>query len=335
MTRGSTSRVRMFCLPAVRWVATLALAITVLAPAGCSQDRAPLPLRVAARTVFERPPDIAPEPSRIESTVPYRAKFGHAELYLPTWFSAGAGGYDVLIHFHGLAGIQERNLQRCPINAAIVSVNLGVGTASYASAFHDPRAFDRLLADAQGEVVKSGRAPGAQMRRIALSAWSAGFVSISKIMSDSANAERVDAVLLADGFFSSFTDPKRRIINMAPLEAFVEFAGAAAHRERLFAITHTAIPTGPYPSVTETVAKLLERTSATKTPSSAVGPRKMRETYAVDHGDFHVKGYAGLLAGDHIKQIHGMGETLWPYLKTRWEKADGVAQASRGKPPLP
>jgi hypothetical protein len=61
-------------------------------------------------------------------------------------------------------------------------------------------------------------------------------------------------------------------------------------------------------------------TSTPKTPSTAIGPRNMHEIYSVDRGSFHVKGYEGLLAGDHIKQIHAMGETLYPYLKTRWQQ---------------
>jgi hypothetical protein len=82
-----------------------------------------------------------------------------------------------------------------------------------------------------------------------------------------------------------------------------------------------------YASTEETAAKLLEMTSSTKTPSKGVGPGKMRETYAVDRGSFHVKGYAGVLAGDHIKQITAMGETTYPYLRTRW---DGLPAVSPG-----
>ena len=49
---------------------------------------------------------------------------------------------------------------------------------------------------------------------------------------------------------------------------------------------------------------------------SAVGEVVAR---VVDRGAFHVKGYEGVTAGDHIKQINAMGETLYPYLKARWE----------------
>jgi hypothetical protein len=72
--------------------------------------------------------------------------------------------------------------------------------------------------------------------------------------------------------------------------------------------------------------------------SKLVGPRDMHETYVVDRGAFHVKGYEGVTAGDHIKQIHAMGETLYPYLKARWEQPEAggaTAAAARASAPGP
>jgi hypothetical protein len=175
------------------------------------------------------------------------------------------------------------------------------------------------------------------MRRLALSAWSAGYVSVAKVMSDPAVAEKVDAVLLADGFFTTFTDPKKRTVNEAGIERFAHFAEAAERDEKLFAITHTTIPTGPFPSVQECVTKLLDMASLPKTPSESIGPREMHEIYLVDRGSFHVKGYEGRTAGDHVKQIHAMGETLYPYLKaagtSKTRSHAGTPTAARAMPP--
>jgi len=291
---------------------------TVSLVVGCTER--PPPVRVVETPAHTAREPVVETPKKIEASTPFRAKLSRgAELYLPTWFSAPKGTYDVIVHFHGLGKLQEGNLERAQINAAVVSINLGVGTDHYAHAFRDPGAFDALLAETQTEIEKSGRVEGARRGRIALSAWSAGFVSVSRILSDPANTEKVDAVLLADGFFTSFTNKKKRTINTAGLERFVSWVEAAARGDKLFGITHTTIPTPDYPSVDETVGKLLEMTSNAKTPSHAVGPRNMHEIYVVDRGSFHVKGYEGVTAGDHVKQIQAMGETLWPYLKTRWE----------------
>jgi hypothetical protein len=302
--------------------------------AGCANDRPPPP----ARDGSDRAPReaVVEGPKHLENATPYRAKLAHgAELYLAPWFSTRHATYDLIVHFHGLGKLQEGNLERSQLNAAVVSINMGIGTDGYASAFRDPQSFQRLLAETQEEIDKSGRAPGARLRRVALSAWSAGFVSVAKIMSDPANAEKVDAVLLADGFFTSFTNLKKRTINTASLERFVALVDVASKGQKLFAITHTAIPTSDYPSVEETVAKLLELTSSAKTPSLGVGPRNMHQTYTVDRGAFHVKGYEGVTAGDHIKQITAMGETLYPYLKARWAEQDAAPTPAVANPPAP
>jgi hypothetical protein len=289
------------------------------AVAGCSNDRPPPVKAVDANGHTAREP-VVETPRRLEATAPYRAKLSRgAELYLPTWFSAPRGSYDLIVHFHGLGKLQEGNLDRSQINAAVVSINLGVSTDLYGNAFRDPQSFQKLLADTQEEIEKSGRVPGARVKRIALSAWSAGFVSVAKIMSVPQNAAKIDAVLIADGFFTSLTNIKKRTVNTASLERFATLAEAATKDEKLLAITHTSIPTVDYASTEETAAKLIEMTSNTKTPSTTVGPRNMHETYVVDHGAFHVKGYEGVTAADHIKQIQAMGETLHPYLKARWE----------------
>ena len=303
------------------------------AAVGCN-DHPPPPAKSADASPREA---VVETPKRFESSAPYRGKIGFhsAEVYLPTWFSPHHGGYDLIVHFHGMGKLQEGNLDRSQINAAVVSINLGVSTELYGNAFRDPQSFQKLLAETQDEIEKSGRAQGAKVRRIALSAWSAGFVSVARIMSDAASAERVDAVLVADGFFTSLSNLKKRTVNSASIERFVTLAAAASKDEKLFAITHSSIPTVDYASTEETAAKLLEMTSSTKTPSRAVGPRNMHETYAVDRGGFHVKGYEGVTAGDHIKQITAMGETMYPYLKTRWEQPAAGATAARAGTPAP
>ncbi|MBX3259106.1 MAG: hypothetical protein KF782_05400 [Labilithrix sp.] len=310
-------------------VATLgASALGAGALGACSHDR-PTPAPARSASPPERSPRTAEveTPKQMEAATAYRASVGRgAELYLPPWFAPKRGGYDLIVHFHGEGRWQQANVEHAKLNVAVVSVNLGAGTDPYAKAFKSPDAFDRLLTDTQAEVAKSGRAEGAQLRRIALSAWSAGFSSVSRVMTESFTP-RVDAVLLADGFFTHFTDPKKRTVNAAGLEKFARYAEAARRGDKLFAITHTTIPTGPYPSVQECVAKLLSMIDMAKTPAVALGPRDMHQIYAVDDGGFHVRGFEGTQASDHVKQLHAMGETMYPWLKARWDKQDEEAAA--------
>ncbi len=312
----------------------LALMLAVSAT-GCSHAAAPTSASTKGGHDEAPREAVVDSPKQLETATAYRAKLGEprhgAVLYIPPWFTPRRGGYDLIFHFHGLSKLQEANIERAQLNVAVVSVNLGAGTDPYSNAFQKPESFERLLADTTAEIDKSGRANGAKPRRIAFSAWSAGFVSISAIMKEPEVAQRVDAILLADGFFTNFTDPKKRIVNRESLERFAKLVGAAQKNEKLFAITHTAIPTGPWPSVQECLATLLDMTSIPKTPARGTGPKPgMKETYVVHQGSFHVTGYDGMAAGDHVNQIKAMGDTLYPYLKARWDAQD----AAEGKRPL-
>lgn len=270
------------------------------------------------------PPTTAPStdpPTAVRTALSLRG----SELYIPPWFAAKNGRYDLIVHFHGEGRWQEANVEHAHLNVVVVSFNSGkLGDEPYANAFKDPATFDQLLADVDAQM------GGAKLNRLALSAWSAGFASIARLMGEPI-AERVDAVLLADGFFTSFSDLKKRTVNEKGIERFAQLAAAARKNEKLFAITHTTIPTGPYPSTQECVVKLLqmENMATSRKGCSIDGPRpKMHQFYKVDDGSFHIAGFEGTRAADHVRQLHAMGETTYPYLKARWEKQDAALNSS-------
>ena len=249
---------------------------------------------------------------------PARAHSGSADLYVPTFFHPVAGTYDLVVHFHGISSLQERNFEQAGVNAVIVSINHGVASDAYAGAFSSPRAFDALLANTQRMLDGTGRAPGARLGRIALSAWSAGFAAVGAILRQPGSPERIDAILLADGPHANYVASHQ--VNDKALEKWARFAQSAMRREKLFALTHSSIPTVGYPSTTETVGELLKLTSLEKEPVDAVGPRGMRPLYESGRGDCHVEGFEGQTARDHIDHIKAMGETLLPYLRDFWSR---------------
>ncbi len=247
---------------------------------------------------------------------PYRAHFGWADIYVPTFFEVKHGTYDLVVHFHGLPFLQEANVEQAHLNAIVVSVNLGISSGVYGERFRGPRAFDSLLEDVEHQVEKSGRAPGAHLGRLALSAWSAGFAAVGSILSTPANAERVDAVMLEDGPHANYIAP--HVVNDGALTKWVDFGVRAMKGQKLFALTHSSIMTEGYPSTTETIGEMIKMLGLEKVPRSDVGPRSMKEIYEVSRGDLHVKGYLGTSKEDHIDHIKGMSETVLPYLRARW-----------------
>jgi hypothetical protein len=246
--------------------------------------------------------------------------FGKAEVYLPTFFQPQEGAYDLIVHFHGMSSVQEGNIERARLNAAIVSVNLGFGSGPYEDAYRDPGAFARLVAITAHFIEKSGKADGAHLGRVALSSWSAGYGAVAAILRQPANGNRIDALLMAEGPHSDYADKEHTLVDEAPLTKYLRIAHSARVGDKLFVMTHSAIHTDDYPSTTETIGELLKMAGVEKVANDAVGPRGMQETYESDSGDFHVKGYEGGGVKDHVDHIRAMGDTMYPYLKRRWAR---------------
>jgi hypothetical protein len=296
-------------------LAALALASAVTlaaAPLAATGDAAP------KAGIVERLVPEAAAPLFTRASLPaFRAHFGRADLYVPAFFHLVDGKYDLIVHFHGMSSVQEGNIEKAHLNAAVVSVNLGFGSGPYEDAYRDPAAFARLVAVSQWAMGKSGRADGARLGRLALSSWSAGYGAVAAILRQPANANRLDALFMAEGPHSNYAD-KAGHVDDAPLAKYLRFVKAAQAGDKLFVMTHSAIHTDDYPSTTESIGELLALASVEKVPNDTVGPRGMQQIYQGDSGDFHVKGYEGAAVKDHVDHIRAMDVTMYPYLKRRW-----------------
>lgn len=251
----------------------------------------------------------------------YRAKSGNLDLYLPPTFEAIDGTYDVVLHFHGLAKAQESNAKAANLNAAVVSLNLGIVADKYGKAFQAPGSFDALLNRAHRMVMASGRVSNtAKPGRVALSAWSAGFGSVSAILKQESAKKKVDAVFLADGLHAAYSDTKKHTIDDHGLVKFARLSEEAERGEKLFVITHSSIPTYGYANVTESVGTVMKLASIEKEAPPSSSPRNMHALYSVNKGDLHITGYEGHGVSDHIDHIWAMGQTMFPFLAARWAK---------------
>lgn len=255
----------------------------------------------------------------------YRAHWANADLYVPTNFHAEAGAYDVVFHFHGMAAAQEKNVEATNLNAVIVTVNVGVGSDPYDRAMSDPHAFDQLVATTAHFMKKSGRADGAQMGRIALSAWSAGFASVGAILKN--HASKIDAVLIADGVHAAYSDEKKKTVDERSLQKYARFAEDAMAGKKLMVLTHSSIPMPGYASTTEAIGTVLRLVQLEKGAPATSAPRKMKPIYQSERGQFHVEGFEGTDIPAHLDHIYAMGDTMFSRLATRWSKPAAI-QAS-------
>jgi hypothetical protein len=148
-----------------------------------------------------------------------------------------------------------------------------------------------------------------------LTAWSAGYGAVRTILRDKANLDRVDGVSLLDGIHASYSPEGKPLanggtVNATDLDSFLEFARLAVAGKKTFVITHSQIFPATYASTTECTNFLLGALNLARTMAPRDGPMSMHQLTAVDAGHFHVRGYSGETAPDHIDHIHAMSEWL-------------------------
>jgi len=228
------------------------------------------------------------------------------------------GDFDLVIHFHGHDGARKAWV---PVmdGPVLVGITLGIGSGVYESAFRDPQAFSGLL-----ESVEQVRAEGAgrkqtRVRRIALTAWSAGYGAVRSILSQADARERIDAVILLDGLHCDYAGEG---LATAGLEPFLKYARLAAGGSKLMVVSHSSIVPPGYASTTETANYLVRELGgkARAAKPRASDPLGLKLTSRYDLGDFHVRGYAGKAEPDHCAHLGLLSDVLKVHLAPRWSK---------------
>lgn len=239
----------------------------------------------------------------------------------------------LLIHFHGASWLVEQHIARYLPRAALITVNLGAGSSAYRKPFEQPEAFQNLLGEAAETLgAKRGWAS------ITLSGFSAGYGAVREILRRPEYFALVNSVLLLDGMHASYSPEGKLLadggtIQASDVEPFVNFARAAIAGGRVsgsrgargssprvskgvfnqvdagrktFVVTHSEIFPGAYASTTECADYLLSQMSLKRESKLTQGPMGMQQLSAVDAGGFHLRGYAGNSAPDHIDFLHAM-----------------------------
>ncbi len=257
--------------------------------------------------------------SSVTLDAPVRVPRGRHIIDIPASCRNAIGNYDVVVHFHGIPKTIEPIFKSAGINAVFVVVNLGIGSGPYENAFSKDGSLAALLGDVDRQMQKNCPAKnGGALGRVALSAWSAGYGAIYRVLGHENDKQLVDSILLADGLHAGFLDHWRQHINALQMAPFDAFAEQAVKGDKLFAITHTGIRT-PYASTTETSNYLVHERGLELRKTDEQGPRPtMHLSSKADGGSFHVRGYDGGDTHAHCDHLYAMGETLYPLLRARW-----------------
>lgn len=253
-------------------------------------------------------------------------------LMLPPSFSSSDGRYDLVFHFHGNTELVADSYAHKRVNAVLVIVNLGTGSAVYERHFSSQGLFLDMLRRIRADLEKRGL-KNAQLRRIGISAWSAGYGGVHALLRHPGLANSIDAVLLADGLHCGFGRDKQ--VDLALIKAFVRFAKLAYEHKKLFSIAHSEIAsTQSSAGPRETTDALLNWLHIRRSPFSREPALPSFETARKAIGDefwtplspetqaqmggFFVRGYGGQKEEHHIMHLVQISETLLPDLIQWW-----------------
>ncbi len=211
----------------------------------------------------------------------------------------------LLFFFHGSQWLPEAAAARNRM--AVVSVQAGAGSATYARLFQDPARFLRLVGEAEAK-------SGMRFPRVLVGGWSAGCGAIREIMRTPASYARVDGALLIDGIHTDYADgkpgPLESKIGTANLQIWLQLArDAMAGRKRMI-VTHSEIFPGTFASTTETSDYLLHELGLAPRPVLRWGPMGLQQLSEARAGRFLLMGFAGNSAPDHVDQLHALPEWL-------------------------
>jgi hypothetical protein len=232
-----------------------------------------------------------------------------------------AGEFDAMIHFHGHEPVRKEWVQAMD-GAVLVGIDLGNGSGPYESTFEDKSAFTRLLTSIEETVALHAKRKRAKLRRLGLSAWSAGYGAIQRILEHAALRDRVDIVILLDGLHCGYAQDSLNDMQLGP---FIEFARMAAAGKKLMFVSHSSIIPPGYASTTETANFLVDRVGgrAARARPRAGDPMGLELISQFSRGGFHVRGFSGNGKLDHCAHLGLLRDVLRVHVKPRWKSPRG------------
>jgi len=221
-----------------------------------------------------------------------------AQLYLPEKITP-ANKITLVVHFHGASRVIEEAVRRTGANAILFNLHLGALSRPYRNYFADSTRFLQMLELVKSELESRKLDADAEISRVILCSFSAGYAAVRGILKNPEIYPQIQGLVLADGLH---TNLEREIMELQ-MRDFVRFARDARDQKKFLCLTHSSIPTPDYASTTVTADYLLAQIGAVRQPChfrDEIGTG----TSVCDTGNFHLKGYAGETAADHLHHFY-------------------------------
>ncbi len=221
-------------------------------------------------------------------------------------------GFDVIVHFHGQSPVRKTVVQVAR-GVVFVGIDKGIGSGRYSNAFGKSETFRTLLRSIEGALVKHTGDERAHIRKLGLSAWSAGYGAVNEILKY--DADRVDAVILLDALHAAWNRTAKKLdgspesVRPGPVEPTFRYAERALRGEKLFIFTHGSVDPEKYPSTEATANHLLARLKLERTPLDPAGDQ-FGKSATVDVKGFHLWSYKGRNELAHCTHIQHIAPAL-------------------------
>lgn len=232
-----------------------------------------------------------------------------------------SGGFDLVVHFHGHEAIRKEFVKTAK-GIVLVGIDLGIGSGAYSKTFASPYVFTQLIRSVEAEMAKRSGKKNAHVRKLALSAWSAGYGAIEQILRQPAG-KGVDAVILLDSLHTGYADEQQGTLKGDQLEPFVDFAKRAAAKKTFMYMSHSSIIPPGYASTGEVAAYVVKQLKGKAKKASRQDVLGLDMFERFDRGNFHMRGYTGNDKPDHCAHIGLMADIVRVHLQGAWKTPKG------------
>ncbi len=237
------------------------------------------------------------------------------------------GRFDVMFHFHGHEAVRKEWVQVMD-GAVLVGIDLGLGAGPYWRGFGAPGTFKRLVASVERAMAKHTGRKRVRVRHVGLSAWSAGYGAVGRILSQSYGRQLVKTVVLLDGMHTAYVGQR---LDVNQLKPFIDFGRRAVKGDRFMFISHSSIIPPGYASSTETARYLVRQLGGKprRAKPRRGDPWGLELNSRYDRAGLHVRGFDGNDKMDHCAHIGLFRDILKVHVKPRWRSPRGRKSKSR------
>jgi len=229
-----------------------------------------------------------------------------AQVFIPDYYHASVDDkFTLVFHLHAASWVAEDAVYKSRANAILFNIHLGALSSPYQAHFQDVTRFPYILETILSVLKSNNILPNPQLDTLIITSFSAGYAGVREILKVQQYYDSIDALILADGLHCS-SDPAAKEEQMMD---FLRYARDARDRKKIMRLTHSSIVTSGYESTTATADYLTNGIGAARQLVSTIDEIGL-QTSACDTGNFHLRGYAGDTADDHMKHLYAMYRML-------------------------